>query len=115
MIMKWSFMSDSLKAGLGVFANHISLWVTLCIALGVPAFLSKFEYAKVSTPVAVLIWLMIFIMYLIAALATVVSVLTVVSVMLSLVKIARATRLKFLMAIPSAPESRQRPSRAEWL
>jgi len=54
---------------LGFFAKYLSLWVFLCIALGVavgyflpgvPAFLGSFEYAKVSIPVAVLIWLMIY-------------------------------------------------------
>ncbi len=62
-------MSDKPKAGLGVFAKYLSLWVALCIALGVaighylpgvPAFLGQFEYAKVSIPVAILIWLMIY-------------------------------------------------------
>lgn len=54
---------------LGFFARYLSLWVFLCIALGValghffpevPAFLGRFEYARVSLPVAVLIWLMIY-------------------------------------------------------
>ena len=62
-------MSERPKAGLGVFAKYLSLWVILCIALGVaigyflpglPAFLGRFEYAKVSIPVAILIWLMIY-------------------------------------------------------
>lgn len=62
-------MSDSPKAGLGVFAKYLSFWVALCIVLGVaigyflpgvPVFLGKFEYAKVSIPVAILIWLMIY-------------------------------------------------------
>jgi ACR3 family arsenite transporter len=54
---------------LGFFAKYLSIWVAACIALGVaigyflpgvPAFLGKFEYARVSIPVAVLIWLMIY-------------------------------------------------------
>ncbi len=62
-------MSDSQKAGLGAFAKYLSAWVALCIALGVaigyflpgvPAFLGRFEYARVSIPVAILIWLMIY-------------------------------------------------------
>jgi ACR3 family arsenite transporter len=62
-------MSDTPKTGLGVFARYLTFWVALCIVLGVaigyflpgvPAFLGKFEYAKVSIPVAVLIWLMIY-------------------------------------------------------
>lgn len=62
-------MDDRPKAGIGFFAKYLSVWVALCIALGVaigyflpgvPAFLGKFEYAKVSVPVAILIWLMIY-------------------------------------------------------
>lgn len=54
---------------IGFFAKYLSVWVVICIALGValgvlfPAFpetLSRFEYAKVSMPVAILIWLMIY-------------------------------------------------------
>lgn len=54
---------------IGFFAKYLSVWVAVCIALGVavgvffPAFpetLSRFEYAKVSLPVAILIWLMIY-------------------------------------------------------
>ena len=55
--------------GLGVFERLLSLWVALAIVVGValgqfapavPAALSRFEYAEVSLPVAVLIWAMIF-------------------------------------------------------
>lgn len=62
-------MDENKKPGIGFFAKYLSLWVALCIALGVaigyffpgvPAFLGKFEYAKVSIPVALLIWLMIY-------------------------------------------------------
>ena len=54
---------------LGFFAKYLSLWVFFCIVLGVaighflpsiPTFLNQFEYAKVSIPVAILIWLMIY-------------------------------------------------------
>lgn len=57
------------KAGISFFARYLSLWVALCIAMGVaigyflpgvPEFLGRFEYAKVSIPVAILIWLMIY-------------------------------------------------------
>lgn len=57
------------KQGIGFFARYLSLWVALCIAAGVaigrflpavPAFLGKLEYAHVSVPVAILIWLMIY-------------------------------------------------------
>ncbi len=55
--------------GLGFFEKYLTLWVALCIAAGViigqvlpaiPQTLSRFEYANVSIPVAVLIWLMIY-------------------------------------------------------
>jgi len=54
---------------LSFFDKYLSVWVILCILAGVaigkffpafPATLSKFEYAHVSIPVAVLIWLMIY-------------------------------------------------------
>ncbi len=62
-------MSKNEQSGIGFFAKYLSLWVALCIALGVaigyflpsvPGFLGRFEYARVSIPVAVLIWLMIY-------------------------------------------------------
>ena len=62
-------MSEASSAKIGFFAKYLSLWVALCIAGGVavgyflpgiPAFLGRFEYAKVSIPVAILIWLMIY-------------------------------------------------------
>jgi len=55
--------------GLPLFEKFLSLWVLLCIAAGVaigrflsivPETLSRFEYANVSIPVAILIWLMIY-------------------------------------------------------
>lgn len=55
--------------GIGFFEKYLTIWVALCIVAGValgqlvPAFpqiLSKFEYARVSIPVAILIWLMIY-------------------------------------------------------
>ena len=57
------------KAGISVFQKYLSVWVILCMAGGillgkllpqVPDFLSQFEYARVSIPIAVLIWLMIY-------------------------------------------------------
>ncbi len=54
---------------IGFFAKYLTLWVAVCIALGVaigvlfpsvPEILGKMEYSHVSIPVAVLIWLMIF-------------------------------------------------------
>jgi ACR3 family arsenite transporter len=57
------------KSEIGFFEKYLTLWVLGCIVVGVligqflpgiPAFLSKFEYARVSLPIAILIWLMIF-------------------------------------------------------
>lgn len=54
---------------LGFFERYLTIWVGLCIIAGVligqafPAFpqtLSRFEYAHVSIPVAILIWFMIY-------------------------------------------------------
>ncbi|SIR18664.1 ACR3 family arsenite efflux transporter [Halanaerobium kushneri] len=54
---------------LSVFEKYLSVWVGLCIIIGVavgrlwPAFpntLSNFEYTQVSIPVAILIWFMIY-------------------------------------------------------
>lgn len=51
------------------FEKYLTLWVALCITVGItigkflpiiPETLEKFEYANVSIPVAVLIWLMIY-------------------------------------------------------
>ncbi len=56
------------KLQIGFFDKYLTVWVVLCMATGVligrflpgvPAFLGKFEYAKVSIPIAVLIWGMI--------------------------------------------------------
>lgn len=57
------------KQGIGFFERYLTVWVALCIVVGivigqylpiVPNTLSKFEYANVSIPVAILIWLMIY-------------------------------------------------------
>ncbi|WP_156928202.1 ACR3 family arsenite efflux transporter [Sulfurospirillum arcachonense] len=54
---------------MGFFARYLSVWVILCIVAGVaigqfipsvPQTLSKFEYANISIPIAILIWLMIY-------------------------------------------------------
>lgn len=55
--------------GIGFFEKYLSLWVILCMGLGIiiglwlpsiPNFLGRFEYYNVSIPVAILIWLMIY-------------------------------------------------------
>lgn len=57
------------KEGIGFFERYLTIWVALCIVVGIgigqylsiiPDTLSKFEYANVSIPVAILIWLMIY-------------------------------------------------------
>lgn len=57
------------KSGISFFERYLTIWVGLCIIVGVamgqffpdiPQTLSKFEYANVSIPVAILIWLMIY-------------------------------------------------------
>ncbi|MFU0832792.1 MAG: Arsenical-resistance protein Acr3 [Oscillospiraceae bacterium] len=62
-------MSKNQNAGIGFFQKYLTVWVILCMAAGVligkflpsiPAFLNQFEYAKVSIPVAILIWVMIY-------------------------------------------------------
>lgn len=58
-----------MKSGIGFFEKYLTLWVALCIVVGVavgqwfpfiPNTLSRFEYANVSIPIAILIWLMIY-------------------------------------------------------
>ena len=65
------------------FDKYLSIWVILCIIAGVamgkflpaiPNTLSRFEYANVSIPVAVLIWLMIYPMMLKVDFASIVNV-----------------------------------------
>lgn len=55
--------------GIGFFEKYLTVWVLLCMAAGIligkflpviPSFLGRFEYAQVSIPIAILIWLMIF-------------------------------------------------------
>jgi ACR3 family arsenite transporter len=55
--------------GISFFEKYLTLWVALCMAIGIligkflpqiPEFLGKFEYANVSIPIAILIWIMIY-------------------------------------------------------
>jgi ACR3 family arsenite transporter len=57
------------KREIGFFERFLTIWVILCMAAGIligqflpqiPAFLNRFEYANVSIPIAILIWLMIY-------------------------------------------------------
>ncbi|QVK18323.1 ACR3 family arsenite efflux transporter [Mycoplasmatota bacterium] len=60
---------ENRKQGIGFFEKYLTLWVLLCMIVGVligryitiiPNFLAQFEYAHVSIPIAILIWLMIY-------------------------------------------------------
>ena len=62
-------MSKERNSGIGFFEKYLTVWVILCMFAGVligkflpgiPAFLGRFEYANVSIPMAILIWLMIY-------------------------------------------------------
>lgn len=62
-------MSKKEKSPLGVFGRYLSIWVGLCIIVGITLgnaapylfeIISKLEYAKVNFIVAVLIWVMIY-------------------------------------------------------
>lgn len=57
------------KRNISFFEKYLTVWVLLCMVTGVmigqflpqvPDFLSRFEYANVSIPIAILIWLMIY-------------------------------------------------------
>lgn len=57
------------KGSISVFQRYLTVWVILCMVAGIligkflpqiPDFLNRFEYAKVSIPMAILIWLMIY-------------------------------------------------------
>ncbi|WP_066893585.1 ACR3 family arsenite efflux transporter [Clostridium nigeriense] len=61
-------MEDNKKKGIGFFERYLTIWVFICIVIGVaigkfipiiPETLSKFEYYNVSVPTAILIWIMI--------------------------------------------------------
>ncbi len=62
-------MSASENTGISFFEKYLTLWVALCMAAGIligqflpaiPEALGKLEYANVSIPVAILIWIMIY-------------------------------------------------------
>ncbi len=62
-------MSEKIvTTGISFFEKYLSIWVAMCMIAGIiigkyipviPNFLGKFEYANVSIPIAILIWLMI--------------------------------------------------------
>lgn len=62
-------MDNGKTATISFFQKYLSIWVVLCMVVGIligkflpgiPAFLNQFEYAKVSIPTAILIWVMIY-------------------------------------------------------
>ena len=62
-------MGKEKSTEIGFFQKYLTVWVALCMVLGVligrfipaiPSFFGKFEYANVSIPTAVLIWVMIY-------------------------------------------------------
>ncbi len=62
-------MEENKSQGIGFFEKYLTVWVVLCMVAGVligkylpaiPDFLNQFEYANVSIPIAILIWLMIY-------------------------------------------------------
>ena len=57
------------SAGINFFQRFLTIWVFLCMVAGVllghlvpviPTFLGQFEYARISIPMAILIWVMIY-------------------------------------------------------
>lgn len=62
-------MSKEKATGIGFFSKYLTLWVAICMVVGVligkflptiPEFFDQFEYAEVSIPTAILIWVMIY-------------------------------------------------------
>lgn len=62
-------MSKKKKQGISFFEKYLTIWVLLCMSAGIligkflpsiPTFLGRFEYAQISMPIAILIWIMIY-------------------------------------------------------
>lgn len=62
-------MKKENNTGINFFQRYLTVWVFLCMVAGVilghflpalPTFLNQFEYARVSIPMALLIWVMIY-------------------------------------------------------
>ncbi len=62
-------MKGEQNTGISFFEKYLTVWVALCMVVGIligkflptiPEFLGKLEYANVSIPVAILIWIMIY-------------------------------------------------------
>ncbi len=62
-------MNKTKTVGINFFEKYLTIWVILCMVIGVsvgryfpsfPELMGRFEYANVSIPIAILIWLMIY-------------------------------------------------------
>lgn len=62
-------MIQEKTSGIGFFHKYLTLWVAICMAAGIligryipgiPDFFGQFEYANISIPTAILIWVMIY-------------------------------------------------------
>ena len=62
-------MKNEADPGINFFQRYLTIWVFLCMVVGVllghfapvvPALLARLEYARVSIPMAILIWVMIY-------------------------------------------------------
>ncbi|GHU54605.1 arsenical-resistance protein [Clostridia bacterium] len=62
-------MNKTKYSDIGFFERYLTVWVIICMIMGVmigkflspiPTILGKFEYANVSIPIAILIWIMIY-------------------------------------------------------
>ncbi|MGN0205360.1 MAG: ACR3 family arsenite efflux transporter [Coprococcus sp.] len=62
-------MKKAENTGISSFQRYLTVWVFICMFVGVmmghfvpvlPAFLNQFEYARISIPMAALIWVMIY-------------------------------------------------------
>ena len=62
-------MKKENNTGINFFQHYLTIWVFLCMVVGVllghfipalPSILGRFEYARISIPMAILIWVMIY-------------------------------------------------------
>lgn len=63
------FIMKKESVGINTFQKYLTIWVIICMIIGIligkfipsiPNFLNKFEYASVSIPIAILIWIIIY-------------------------------------------------------
>ncbi len=82
VFVKWKEV-EMMNKGISFFEKYLTVWVGLCMITGVligiylpavPELLSQFEYASISIPVAILIWLMIYPMMLKVDFASIINV-----------------------------------------